>query len=117
MQNRMLMLAVVCAVSFAAPGVVARADDRGFAVDARYRTEAVSGDAFPDRALASTLRLRLGYLSPGWQGWQAFVELEGVHEVGSDRYNNTANGRFGFPVVADPQDTELNEVYLGPRHR
>lgn len=112
MQNGMLVLAVACAVSLATPGVAPRADDLGFAVDARYRVESVVDDALPARALASTLRLRLGYLSPGWQEWQAFVEFEGVREVGGDRYNSTANGRTGLPVVADPQDTELNQAYL-----
>ena len=112
MQNGMLVLAVICAVSLATPGVAPRADDRGFAVDARYRVESVLDDALPERALASTLRLRLGYLSSGWQGWQAFVEFEGVHEIGRDRYNSTANGRTGLPVVADPQGAELNQAYL-----
>ncbi|MEX2494528.1 MAG: alginate export family protein [Woeseia sp.] len=112
MKNGMRVLGAVCAVLLATPGVALLALDHGFAADARYRAESVLDDAFSERALASTLRLRLGYLSPAWQGWQAFAEFEGVLEVGRDRYNSTANNRTGFPVVADPQDTELNQAYL-----
>jgi hypothetical protein len=108
----MLVSAAVCAVSLAMPGAAPLADNHGFAVDARYRAESVLDDALPERALASTLRLRVGYLALGWQGWQAFTEFEGLVEIGGDRYNSTANDKTDFPVVADPQDAELNQAYL-----
>ena len=52
-------------------------------VDLRYRFEGVDEDGIAEDASASTIRLRIGYRTGTWRGWQAFGELEGVNAVGS----------------------------------
>jgi hypothetical protein len=88
------------------------AEHQRVTVDARYRAESVTDDAMAERSLASTLRLRLGYLTPRQRGWQGFVEFEGIREIGDGDYNSTANGKTGHPAIADPEDAELNQAYL-----
>lgn len=81
-------------------------------LDLRYRLESVDSAASPDDALASTLRTRVAWVSGGFAGFQLGLTLEDVRAIGSDTYNSTANGRLSYPVVADPQDTELDEGFL-----
>lgn len=81
-------------------------------VDLRYRFEGVDQDGIAEDASASTIRVRVGYRTGTWRGWQAFGELEGVDAVGSDRYDSTANGRTSFPTVPDPEDAEVNQAYV-----
>ena len=85
-------------------------------IDLRYRYEHVDDDAFARDADAHTLRIRLGYLyAPGFApGWSAFLEGEHVENLNSD-FNSTANRNTRFPVVADPEDSELNQAWLGYR--
>ena len=80
--------------------------------DLRYRYESVDQKAFSEDALASTLRLRLGYRTGGYRGFHVFAEFEGLKPIGADQYNSTANGKTQFPVVADPEDEEINQIYL-----
>lgn len=105
------MWPLVCA-AFLAPVGASLAEGQGFEIEARYRMESVRDDSLPDDALASTLRVRLGYLSPERRGWQGFLELEDVRKLGGGSYNSTANGVSGSPVVADPEDTELNQAWV-----
>ncbi|MDT8410775.1 MAG: alginate export family protein [Wenzhouxiangellaceae bacterium] len=84
-------------------------------LDLRYRTEVVDEDGFDADAEASTLRTRLNYRSGAWRGLTAFVELADVREVILDDFNAGAGstpGRSRFPVVADPEDTRLNQAWL-----
>jgi hypothetical protein len=86
--------------------------------DLRYRYERVDQDGDPRNAEASTARLRLGYTTGTYRGLSALAEFEGTWHVGADTYDSTANGRTDYPVVADPEDSELNQAYLayqGPR--
>jgi len=81
-------------------------------VDARYRLEHVDQDGFDEDALASTLRVRGGFETARWSGFSAIVEAELVRPIGSERYNSTTNGRTAYPVVADPETTEINRALL-----
>ena len=85
----------------------------GVDMDVRYRVEAVEQAGVADSALASTLRARLGVRSKPWHEWLAYVAVEHIQGVGDDRYNSTANGRTNLPVVSDPEDTELDQAWLG----
>jgi len=58
------------------------------------------------------VRLRLGYLSPKILAIQAFLEFEGNTPVFVGDYNSLRNGKTRFPVIADPQETELNQGWL-----
>lgn len=85
--------------------------------DARYRYEYVDQDSsqrpstITKQGHASTLRLRVGYLTPEWNGLTGFAEYEGNQDVGLNDYNSTRNGRVWYPVVADPQANEVNQLW------
>ena len=81
--------------------------------DVRYRLESVAQAGFAEEALASTLRARIGVRTRAWQGLHAYLGFEDVRAIGDDRYDSTANGRTQFPGVADPEDTELDQAWLG----
>lgn len=79
--------------------------------DVRYRYESVDQKSFAKDAEASTLRARVGYNTGVWYDLQGAVEMESNFHLGSDRFNDTTNGRTSYPVVADPQGTELNQLW------
>ncbi len=81
-------------------------------ISGRYRYEHVDDDGFTEDAEASTLRTRLGFETGNYRGFSGLLEFEDVTEIGSDDFNNGSNGKTTFPVVADPQGTELNQAYL-----
>ncbi len=78
----------------------------------RYRFENVSQGGFRKEAYGSTLRTVLGYETASYKGFNALVEFEDVSPIFDDSFNSTANGKTNRPVVADPDDTEVNQVYL-----
>ncbi|GIX34280.1 MAG: hypothetical protein KatS3mg126_0059 [Lysobacteraceae bacterium] len=78
----------------------------------RLRHEQVDDDAFARRAEATTLRARLGFLFTFSEAWDAFAEVEHTGHLLGKRFNSTANGQTGYPVVADPDNTELNQGWL-----
>lgn len=81
-------------------------------LDLRYRFEHVDQDDFERDAEASTLRTRLGLAFEFHDNISGLVEFEDVRAIGWDAYNSTANARTEFPVVADPEDTELNQAWI-----
>ncbi len=78
----------------------------------RYRYEFVDQAGFSRDARASTARLRLGYETGLYHGLSALAELENVTAVGAEKYDSTANGLTSYPIVLDPEDSELNQAYL-----
>lgn len=84
----------------------------GPTLEARLRGEAVDDAAFAREASATTLRLRLGWRTPVRSGWSAFGELEATGHAFGQRYNSTDNGRTAYPTVADPDNAELNQLYV-----
>ncbi|MHA1570836.1 MAG: alginate export family protein [Alphaproteobacteria bacterium] len=80
--------------------------------DARYRYEFVDQDGIAKKANAHTARLRLGYLTGTFMGFQGLLEGEGVARLGSRRFNDTVKGTAGFPVVADPNNLEANRYWI-----
>ncbi|HTL49437.1 MAG TPA: alginate export family protein [Steroidobacteraceae bacterium] len=81
-------------------------------LDLRYRLEDVSQDGLAKDAQANTLRLRLGLKSGKVAGFSAHVEGDHVFAIGPDNYNDTRNGETAYPVVADPEGTDLNQAWL-----
>ena len=59
-----------------------------------------------------TFRLRLGYLTPEFEGLQAYAELEANQDIGINNYDSKRNGKTRFDVIADPQEKELNQFWL-----
>jgi hypothetical protein len=82
-------------------------------VDLRYRYEKVDQQGFERDARASTLRLRLGYTTGTYYGFFVGTDLEYITTIGADTYNQFENGLTQYPVIADPEDTELNRAFLG----
>jgi len=80
--------------------------------DARWRFETVDDAAFVENARANTLRLRLGYRTPVYEGWSAVVELEHTSHLFGEDFNSTANNQTAYPLVVDPDNTELNQAYV-----
>ena len=79
----------------------------------RYRYEWVDDQTKTKDAHASTMRTRLGYMTGDYLDISGFLQFEDVHVVGAnDLYNSTINGRTEYPVVADPEGTEINQAFL-----
>lgn len=81
-------------------------------LDLRYRLEDVSQDGLAQDATANTLRLRLDLASGKVAGFSALVEGDHVFAIGSEHYNDTRNGETAYPIVADPEGTDLNQAWL-----
>ena len=78
----------------------------------RYRYEFVDDDNLSNDANASTLRSRLTFASAAYKGFSFLTEFDDVTEIGSDNYNSTSNGNVTYPVVADPEGTEVNQAWV-----
>ena len=82
-------------------------------LDARGRYDLADFEGFESNSNAVTLRTRLGYLTGNWNGLQGYVELEDVRAADDEAYNAAGlNGVFDRPVIADPEVTELNELWV-----
>ena len=81
--------------------------------DLRWRYEYVDQDTkkTPSPAEASTARLRVGYLTPEFLGFKAFAEYEGNQDIGVNDYNSLRNGKKQYPIIADPQVNEVNQLW------
>lgn len=81
----------------------------------RYRFELSDvADNGRDTAYANTLRLRFGYLTPEFYGFQAYGEFEGNVAMQPDYFSPRASWK-GDPtrqVIADPEAAELNQMYV-----
>ena len=81
----------------------------------RYRYEYVDQDGISDEAKASTMRSRLSLQSGTYRNFDFFVEVDDVQEIGVDQFNSGAGNtpdRTQYPVVADPEGTEVNQAYI-----
>ncbi len=118
--HKKLSFIFVCSTAMSATALPAFASDalvnafkEGDAwLDMRYRYEYVSQDNLPEDAHASTLRTRLGYKTGNLYDFSALAEFENIAQIGSDNYNDTLNGRTSHPVVADVEDTAINQLFL-----
>lgn len=79
----------------------------------RYRYETVDQDPFGKDADASTLLSRITMKSGMVRGFSGLVEVDNVSYLGNESFNNTANGKTQYPVIADPDYTEVNQAWLG----
>ncbi len=79
----------------------------------RYRFEYVDQDGVPREGEASTLRTVVGYRTPVYEGFSGLIEFEDVTPIGNEDYDPDPTGPPSpFPVVADPDGTEVNQVYV-----
>ena len=82
-------------------------------LDIRYRYEMVD-DKAPglDKAKANTVRTRLGYETGSFGGFKLYTEMEDIRAVFGEQFNSTTNDKTRFATVPDPEETELNQLYL-----
>ena len=81
-------------------------------IDVRYRFEFADQDGRAENANAHTLRTRLGWETAPFYDFSLLLEFENNTVIGGENFNDTINGKTQFPVVADPEGTEVNQVYL-----
>ncbi|MFK7839513.1 MAG: hypothetical protein AB8B83_04210, partial [Bdellovibrionales bacterium] len=86
--------------------------DGEFFGEVRYRYEDVQQDGFINDAKAHTIRTNLGFKTGEYKGFKAAIEAQIVQNIGDEDFNSTTNGNTAFPIVADPNITELNELWL-----
>lgn len=80
--------------------------------DLNTRWENVDQDrGAPKTANAVTSRLRAGLLSPVFHGIQGYAEYEGNLAMVDD-YNSTRNNNTRYSTVADPEKSELNQLWI-----
>ncbi len=77
----------------------------------RVRTEFVEDDAKNKDADASTIQVRVRYETKKVNGLQGFVEGQTVIDAYGD-YNDTQNGKVEYPVVADPDGSQVHQMYF-----
>lgn len=114
----LLLLLVFAAQAAAGEGLDTLVTGGKAGLDLRYRYEGVDQAGKPSTAGANTLRLRLNLATGIVSGFSGFVEFDHVQVIGDERYDSTRNGLTQYPVVADPEGTDLNQVYLqyaGPK--
>lgn len=91
-------------------GIVAAVKGGKPIIDVRYRFEYKEQAGFAQDAYAHTVRTRLGYETGEFHHFKVLVEFENVASIGDDHFNSTTNGRTQFPVIADPDATEINRA-------
>jgi hypothetical protein len=99
--------------TLAADDVMTALTEGKFDVNIRYRFEYVDQDGKPEEAYANTVRTAVGYETADLHGFILGAEVEWVLGIGSERYNDTQNGKTSYPVVADPENLEANQYYIG----
>ncbi len=77
----------------------------------RPRYEFVDQANFTEDAEALTMRTLLGWQTGSWYGFSGKAELINVSRAIND-YNDTLNGKTQYPVIADPDDNDINQLYL-----
>ena len=92
--------------------IIAAIKDGKLLLDVRYRLEYKAQDGFLEDAYANTIRTRLGFETAEIYNFKFLVEFENVASIGDDHFNSTTNGRVQFPVIADPDATELNRAQI-----
>lgn len=103
----LLMAAVV------APAASANENAGKFYGDFRLRYESVSQDNALDDADALTLRSRLGYKSPSYEGFSGVVELENSTSLIDDFSVPPSGVNPGqYSVIADPEGTEVDQAFI-----
>ena len=112
-----LAASVLAATSFASMAEDTNTDSFDSSIDLsfRYRIETVDQAGFADDAEASTLRTRATVKTKWVDNISTLIEFDDVSEIGWDDYNagaGTTPTRTRFPVIADPQGTEINQAYV-----
>jgi len=63
-------------------------------------------------ALANTLLSRLSLNQSFSPAWSAVTEADYVTALGHSGYNDSVNGKNSYPLIADPDGADLNQLYV-----
>lgn len=111
-----LLLLAMHAIAQASDSLISAVIDGEVSLGFRYRFEFVDQDGFDRNAEASTLRSRLNFETQQWHGLKFFIEVDNIAELIADNFNSGSGSsspeRNIFPVVADVNGTEVNQVWL-----
>jgi len=121
--NKMKLTKLAVAISIAAPLALAssltQASDSFLIApemgkinfDARLRYEDVDDNSGRKDSDALTLRARLGYLTPDFNGFKGYAELESTTPLGSRDYIDGRGHGTDSPII-DPDNNELNRAWI-----
>ena len=113
--HRMLLSSAILVVS---ANALSTTLDKAFTkgklyADFNLRYESVDQDNALKDADALTLRTRLGFKSADYQGFRFGIEFEDSRNIfGVSDYNDTLGRGVGHSVVADPESTEVDQLYV-----
>lgn len=105
------LMAAASGLAMAASAPAIAEDDVDWILNMRLRAETVDMDGVANEAEAITLRTRFGFKTQEVEGFSFLIEGENVTHLVDD-FNDTVNGLGGYPVVADPEATELNRLQV-----
>ena len=114
LRSRLAALGILLAAAMPAAAMDLRGAISAGEIDlgVRYRFEHVDLDRLARQAKASTARARMTWNSAVAGAFSFGIEADYVFVLGLEDYNSTTNGRFRFPVVADPQGFDLNQAFV-----
>lgn len=78
----------------------------------RPRYETVSQDGKLEDAHALTNRTLLGWRTLAWHGVSLYAEAIDVTRIGDHDFNDSPVASARFPTVADPDNTDVNQLYV-----
>ncbi len=79
--------------------------------DFRVRLEGADFDNLSKDATALTYRARVGFETGAFAKTKFLVEFDHVQDI-IDDFNSTLNGNTEYPIIADPDVTELNRLQI-----
>jgi hypothetical protein len=77
----------------------------------RPRYEFVEQAGRPEDGQALTMRTLAGWRTKPWKDFGVTAEMIVVSRA-SDDYNDGQNGKNQYPVIADPNDTDVNQLFV-----
>lgn len=80
--------------------------------DVRTRYETVSQAGFANDAEAFTVRTRIGWETGSWNNFKGLIEFDDTRTLNDNDYNDAVGAAEPFPVIADPEVTELNRAQI-----
>lgn len=107
-----IIIISVSSSAFADDSIESLVKEGSFFGEVRYRYEHVDQHTFVNDANASTIRTNLGFKTGVYNDFQALIEGQIVQNIGANDFNDTTNGKTSFPVVADPDVAEINELWF-----
>lgn len=78
----------------------------------RPRFEYVDQDGKTDHAEALTMRTLLGWRTLPFHGVSVYAEAIDVTRIGPQHFNDSSTASARYPTVADPGDTDINQLYV-----